>query len=93
MALNPYKCAITVQKDKSLGYIISKEGMSVDKDKISAIQQAKAPKGAKGFLCVVGQVKWHSRYLRYLADVTTPLTHLTKKDVPFVWSDAQEKAF
>ena len=28
-----------------------------------------------------------------MVDVTTPLTHLAKKDVVFVWSDAQEKAF
>ena len=37
MALNPYKCAIAVQRGKLLGHIIFKEGMSIDKDKISAI--------------------------------------------------------
>ena len=28
-----------------------------------------------------------------MADVCAPLSHLTKKDVPFVWGAAQEKAF
>ena len=93
MALNPYKCAIAVKRGKLLGHIISQDGMSIDKDKISAIQKAQAPENVKDILRVVGQVKWHSRYLRYLADVTAPLTHLTKKDVPFMWSEAHEKAF
>ena len=93
MALNPYKCAIAVQRGKLLGHIISKEGMLIDKDKISAIHNAEALDSVKGVLRVVGQVKWHGRYLRYLAEVTAPLTHLTKKDVPYVWSAVQEKAF
>ena len=37
MSLNPYKCTIAVQRGKLLGHIISKKGMSIDKDKISAI--------------------------------------------------------
>ena len=93
MSLNPYKCAIAVQRGKLLGHIISQEGMSIDSDKISAIQKATAPDNLKAVSRFMGQIKWHSRYLRYLADVGAPLTHLTKKDVEFVWGDAQEKAF
>ena len=93
MALNPYKCAIAVQRGKLRGHIISKEGMAINKDKISAIVKVEAPKDAKGVLRVVGQVKWHGRYLRYLADVTAPITHLTKQDVDFIWGLAQERAF
>lgn len=93
MALSPYKCAIAIKQGKLLGYIISQEGMSIDKDKISAIQKARALENVKVILQVVGQVQWHNRCLRYLASVTAPLTHLTKKDVPFLWTEAQEKSF
>ena len=88
MALNPYKCAIAVQRGKILRHIISKEGMAIDKDKTSAIQKAVAPKDAKGVLRVIGQVKWHNKYLWYLVDVTTPITYLTKQDVEFIWGAA-----
>ena len=93
MSLNLHKCAIAVQKGKLLGHIISKDGMSIDSDKISAIQKAAAPGNLKAAMRFIGQTKWHSRYLRYLADVCAPLSYLTKKDVPFVWGAAQEKAF
>ena len=93
MSLNPYKCAIAVQRGKFLGHIISKEGMSIDKEKISAIQKAPAPRDVKGVMRIIGQVKWHGRYLRYLADVTAPISHLTKKDVEFKWESPQNRAF
>ena len=41
----------------------------------------------------MGQVKWHAWYLQYLANVCVPLTHLTKKDIDFVWDQPQEYAF
>ena len=83
MSLNPHKCAIAVQKGKLLGHIISKDGMSIDSDKIIAIQRATAPGNLKAAMRFIGQTKWHSRYLRYLADVCAPLSYLTKKDVSY----------
>ena len=67
--------------------------MAIDEDKISSIQQAVAPTNAKGVMRVIAQVKWHGKYLRYLADVTALITHLIKLDVEFIWGVAQEKAF
>ena len=57
MALSPYKCAIVVQRGKLLVHIIFKEGMSIAKEKICAIQKSEAPDSVKGVLRVVGQVK------------------------------------
>ena len=31
--------------------------------------------------------------MRYLADICASLTHLTKKDIPYVWGKAQNKTF
>ena len=83
MSLNPHKCAIAVQKGKLLGHIISKDGMSIDSDKTSAIQKAAAPNNLKAVMRFLGQTKWHSRYLRYLADVCAPLSHLNKEGCSF----------
>ena len=54
MSLNPHKCAIAVQKGKLLGHIISKDGMSIDSDKISAIQKAAAPNNLKAIMRFLG---------------------------------------
>lgn len=76
-----------------LGHIISQEGMSIDIDKISTIQKAAVPDNLKAVMRFMGQIKWHNQYLRYLADISAPVNHLTKKNIDFVWGEAQEKAF
>ena len=79
MSLNPFKCAIGVKRGKLLGHVISAEGISIDGDKIEAIQKVRSPKYVKELQRFVGQVKWHGRNLRYLADIMAPLSHLTKR--------------
>ena len=65
----------------------------MDPRKIQSILNAKSPTDLKASSRFVGQIKWHSRHLRYLSDVCAPLSHLTKKGVDFLWIEAQEKAF
>ena len=84
MSLNPFKCAIAVRRGKLLGHIISAEGMLVDFDKIRAVHKAQPPKNLKELMRFLSQIKWHSRYLQYLADICAPLSHLTKKDIPYI---------
>ena len=57
----------------------------IDGDKIEVIQKVKPPQNVKELQRFVGQIKWHGRNLRYLADVMAPLSHLTKKDIDYVW--------
>ncbi|MCO5569370.1 hypothetical protein L7F22_023082 [Adiantum nelumboides] len=91
MSLNPYKCVIAVQRGKLLENIISKEGIFIDSYKIISIQKAIAPNNVKEISKFMGQIKWHNQNLRYLADVSASLTHLTKKDVDFIWGDEKPK--
>ena len=50
-------------------------------DKVKVIQAAASPTNLKEVGRFVGQIKWHSRYLRYLSDVCAPLTQLTKQGI------------
>ena len=93
MAMNPYKSVIAVGSGILLGYVVSKQGMAIDVKKTEVIQATKAPQNVKELSRFVGQVKWHAGYIRYSANVCAPLTHLTKKDVSFVWDTPQEKPF
>lgn len=91
--MNPTKCAFAGRRGILLGHIISEEGMQVDPRKVEVIQKAKAPANLKELGRFVGQIKWHNRFLRYLAHVCVFLTKLTKKDVKYVWTKEQEKSF
>ena len=67
------KCAFAVDSGMLLGCIVSAEGIAVDPAKVEAIWQAEIPGNSKQLGRFLGQVKWHSKMLRYLADVAAPL--------------------
>ena len=91
-SLNLAKCAFGVTSGTLLGHIVSKEGIAVDPSKISAIIQEKTSANAKALSRFLGQIRWHSRMLRYLADFATPL-HAAVHRTPFTWSATEDKAY
>ena len=73
LSLNPANCVFEVTSNTILGHIVSKDEIAVDPDKVKAILEAPAPTTTKALSQFLGQIQWHSRMLRYLADLTTPL--------------------
>jgi transposase InsO family protein len=41
----------------------------------------------------LGFANYHRRFIRNFAEIANPLTRLTKKNAPFVWTTEQQKAF
>ena len=64
----------------------------MDPGKIEAIIKSPAPKNAKQLGRFLGQLRWHNRMLRHLADFATPL-HVAVHRTPFQWTDTEEKAY
>ena len=56
-----------------LGHIVSKDGIAVDLNKVKAILEAPAPITANALSHFLGQIRWHSWMLQYLANFATPL--------------------
>ena len=71
---------------------MSKEGIAVDPGKIEAIIKSLAPKNAKQLGRFLGPLRWHSRMLRHLADLATPL-HAAVQRTPFQWTEIEEKDY
>ena len=92
LSLNPAKCAFGVTSGTLLGHIVSEEGIAVDPDKVKAILEAPTPINAKAFTRFLGQIRWHSRMIRYLADVATPL-HAAVHRTPFQWTSVEQDAY
>jgi hypothetical protein len=92
LSLNPAKCAFAVTSGMLLGHVVSKEGIAMDPDKVKAILEAPAPHNAKALSRFLGQIRWHSRMIRHLADFATPL-HAAVHREPFSWTEEEEKAF
>mgnify|MGYP000509389692 FL=1 len=75
-----------------LGHIVSEQGIAVDPDKVKAILDAPAPTNAKALSRYLGQIRWHSRMIKYLVDVAMPL-HTTVHKVPFQWTAVEQDAY
>ena len=70
----------------------SQDGITVDLDKVKAILQAPTPTNAKALSRFLGQIRWHNRMIRYLADVAIPLYKAVHK-TPFQWTTVEPNAY
>ena len=64
----------------------------MDPHKVQAIMNTPAPSTAKALIRFLGQIRWHSRMLRHLADFTTSLQVAVHR-LPFQWSSIEEEAY
>jgi hypothetical protein len=74
-----------------LGHLVSKDGIAMDLVKVEAILEALALHTAKALNQFLGQIRWHSRMIRHLADLATAL-HTAVHREPFMWTEEEEKA-
>ena len=52
-----------------------------------------APQDLKGVRSFLGFANYYRRFVQGYAELASPLTYLTKKDVPWVWGPPQRQAF
>ncbi|CAA7023830.1 unnamed protein product [Microthlaspi erraticum] len=76
-----------------LGHIVSAEGVSVDPAKIEAIRDWPRPSSATEIRSFLGLAGYYRRFVKGFATMAQPMTKLTGKDVPFVWSAECEESF
>jgi hypothetical protein len=65
----------------------------MDPDKIKTVKDWKEPVNVKGIQSFLGFANFYRRFIRDFSKITTPLTKLTKKEVPWLWDDAAQQAF
>ena len=65
LSLNLAKCAFGLTSGTLLGHIVIQEGIAVNPDKVRAILEAPKPTNSKALCWFLGQIRWHSRMIRY----------------------------
>ena len=93
VTLNREKCSFGQSKLKFLGYIIDKNGVSTDPEKVTAITQMKAPSIVPELRRFIGMANRLSKFSCKLSDLLCPLQALLKKNCTWSWGTAQEAAF
>ncbi|KAA0066456.1 pol protein [Cucumis melo var. makuwa] len=87
------KCEFWLKQVSFLGHVVSKAGVSVDPAKIEAVTGWTRPSTVSEVRSFLGLVGYYRRFVENFSRIATPLTQLTRKGVPFVWSKACEDSF
>ena len=87
------KCDFFKSKIHYLGHLISPEGISPLPNKLDCIKHMPVPKDVKEIKQFSGLTGYYRKFVPRFADISRPLTTLTKKDKKFEWTPACQKSF
>jgi hypothetical protein len=90
---NMDKCIFCTQRVSFLGYVVTPQGIEVDSSKIVVIQEWPTPMTVTQIWSFLGLAGFYRMFVHDFSSIAAPLHELTKRDVPFDWSDSQELAF
>ena len=91
--LKPKKCKFEPDSMEYLGMIIHPGDMQMDPSKVAAVKDWPTPKMLKDVRAFIGFVNFYRRFIMDFSTMACPLHDLTKKDVPWHWSQEQQEAF
>nr|KYP46506.1 Retrotransposable element Tf2 [Cajanus cajan] len=87
------KCEFWLSEVKFLGHVISAEGIVVDPAKVESVLQWERPRTITNIRSFVGLAGYYRRFIEGFSKIVAPLTQLTRKEQPFIWTDACERSF
>jgi len=87
------KCEFFKDHIQYLGHVISKDGISVDPDKIKAIINWPIPKDVPEVRSFMGITGYYRKFIEVFSKITNPINSLQKKGRKFVWDLKCEESF
>eukprot|EP00253_Pinus_taeda_P029494 PITA_29494 len=93
ISLNPKKSFFTLDQGKLLGFIVSKDGIYIDPDKIKEISEIPFPHNKKSMQSFLGQINFVKRFVPDFSQIILPLQTMIKKNSVFKWGSPEKEAF
>ena len=93
MTLSLKKCHFAFTSVRVLGHIVSGLMMSVDQNKIKAIQAIPPPKDLGEVQSFLGMCGHYRQYIKDFSTIALPLSKLTRKNEGFEWTEERHNAF
>jgi hypothetical protein len=76
-----------------LGHVISKEGITVDPNKIEVVVDWERPTNVHEIRSFLGLASYYRCFVEGFSRLSGPLTTLMKKNARFEWTDECERSF
>ena len=87
------KCEFHCNSCEYVGYMLSPDGLTMAKNKIQANQDWPEPRKVWDIMSFLGFANFYRRFIYGYLEITVPLTQLTRKDVPWDFSNDCQKSF
>jgi hypothetical protein len=78
---------------RKLGHIVNKQGIRPDPKEVEAVQTWPVPKNVHDVKSFLGLVNYFRKFIKQCSEIAVPLTNLTKKSHPWVWTGRCQGAF
>jgi len=87
------KCEFHSESVEYLGYILSPSGLTMSDNKVKIIQDWPELKKVKDIQSFLGFTNFYCWFIFNYLDIVIPLTHLTRKDIPWKFDSSYQDAF
>ena len=93
LKLKPSKCHFAMDQVTYLGFLISKDGLSPDPNKIKAILETPKPKTREEIKRFMGMMSYYRRFIHNFGTTASCLFNLSRDKVKFEWTEKEDKAY
>lgn len=93
LTLSKEKCHFCRPELRYLGYVIDRNGLHVDSEKIQAILNIPTPTSVSEIRRVIGLTSWYRRFVPNFSTLIAPLSNLLRKNKTFLWDKDCENSF
>jgi hypothetical protein len=87
------KSSFAQKEVKYLDHIVDKQGIRPNPKKVEAAQMWPIPKNVHDVRSFLGLVNYFQKFIEHYSEIAVPLTNLTKKSHPWVWTGRCQDAF
>lgn len=94
LSINLAKSKFCVDEVPYLGYLLSKNGLRPNPERVEAIVNYERPQSLRALRRFLGMCNYYRRFIPQFSEITVPLTNLLKNKPRSVkWNDEAEKSF
>lgn len=93
ISLNPKRSYFALREGKLLGFIVSKEWIYIDPNRIKAISNIPLPHNKKSMKSFLGQINFVKRFVPNFSQIVLPLQVMIKKNSVCKWGHNERESF